>query len=74
MRSTPLHTAVGLAVAARAAAKVRLGGCVEFIAAPRKRKRGGGLGFNMKKVSDEPLKDYDSGPKVFEARMALGVD
>eukprot|EP00913_Durusdinium_trenchii_P021100 g19828.t1 len=31
-----------------------------------KRRRPAGLGFNMKKVSDEPVKDYDSGPKLFE--------
>ena len=70
MRSRPLSRLLGVAVAARAAAKVPLGPWISaslglFEALFRKRKRGG-LGFNMSKVSDEPLKDYDSGPKTFE--------
>eukprot|EP00438_Fugacium_kawagutii_P034353 Skav216708 [mRNA] locus=scaffold91:585039:585848:+ [translate_table: standard] len=32
----------------------------------RATKKRPGLGFSMKKVSDEPLTDYDSGPKLFE--------
>eukprot|EP00434_Breviolum_minutum_P021071 symbB.v1.2.018591.t1/scaffold1488.1/size115751/5 len=35
-------------------------------AGTKAKKKRPGLGFNMKKVSDEPLTDYDSGPKLFE--------
>lgn len=45
--------------------------CVALAAASSRtrtktKKKRPGLGFSMKKVFDEPLTDYDSGPKLFE--------
>lgn len=52
----PVVSVVALAAqAAQARAKTK-----------KSKKKRPGLGFSMKKVSDEPLTDYDSGPKLFE--------